>query len=283
MSGAYTGLAAPSVEGGAQDSLLLALAEQGYLNEAARAPINPDTLVAGCGSGRHALLVALRDPSAQVLAIDLSTASLAHATRKALGITNIEFQHMDILNASNIAQRFGGIESSGVLHHMHEPRAGLAALRPLLLEGGVMKLALYRRKARLLVNKARARITKLHLGASKDDVRELRQRILAGLEPELSGLLDSSDFYSESACRDLLFYVQEHQYLAPELTELVSSCELKFLGFYFSSDLIPNRYRTKYPHDQGIQDMQLWDTFEEQYPGTFSECYQFWSQAVAPV
>src|SRR5262249_14244783 len=42
-----------------------------------------EILIAGCGTGRHAVLVAQRWPLARILAIDLSRASLAYARRKA--------------------------------------------------------------------------------------------------------------------------------------------------------------------------------------------------------
>jgi hypothetical protein len=43
----------------------------------------PDILIAGCGTGRHAIETAQQHPGAKILAIDLSLASLAYATRKA--------------------------------------------------------------------------------------------------------------------------------------------------------------------------------------------------------
>ncbi|MBT6277156.1 MAG: methyltransferase domain-containing protein [Chromatiales bacterium] len=239
-----------------------------------------DTLVAGCGSGRHALVVAQRDPSARVVAIDLSVASLSHATRKARehGIENVEFRHMDILDVKQMDERFAVIESFGVLHHMREPAKGLAALRQVLLPGGAMKLALYSRKARHLVNEARATIDRLQLGARREDIRALRARIFGGEEASLEGLFDSSDFYASSACRDLLFHVQEHQYLAPDIETLLTQNDLNLLGFYFTNESIPERYLAQYPDDPDLRNMANWDSFESQFPATFSNCFQFWCQ-----
>ncbi|MEM7408297.1 MAG: methyltransferase domain-containing protein [Pseudomonadota bacterium] len=247
----------------------------------ARAPANRDTLIAGCGSGHHALLVARRDPSANVVAIDLSMASLAHAMRRAeaFGVRNVEFRHLDILDAGSLGRRFGVVESFGVLHHMRDPAAGLAALRPLILDGGVLKLGLYSVKARQTVNLARARIAELGLGLGPDDVRKLRARILAGLEPDLESLFESSDFYATSACRDLLFHVQEHQFTAPDAVAFVEAQNLRFLGFNFFNDTIPNRYRDRFPDDPERLNAENWDRLEDEFPNTFSRCYQFWAQA----
>ena len=35
------------------------------------------------------------------------------------------FRHLDLLNAAQLGQDFASIESFGVLHHMHDPVAGL--------------------------------------------------------------------------------------------------------------------------------------------------------------
>ena len=65
-----------------------------------RALESPRILVAGCGTGQHALQVALRHPQSQVLALDLSRASLGYAQRQAisLGVTGLEFMQGDILD-----------------------------------------------------------------------------------------------------------------------------------------------------------------------------------------
>mgnify|MGYP005643473197 CR=1 FL=1 len=60
---------------------------------------NPDILIAGCGTGRHALSTANRYFGSKVMAIDLSRASLAFAMRQAevYEQTNLNFYQADIL------------------------------------------------------------------------------------------------------------------------------------------------------------------------------------------
>ncbi len=60
-------------------------------------PVN--VLVAGCGTGKQAIMSASRFSNSRVLAVDLSLSSLAYAQRKVkeLGIHNIEFASADIL------------------------------------------------------------------------------------------------------------------------------------------------------------------------------------------
>ena len=89
-------------------------------------PENPDVLVAGCGTGQHALGTASRYLNAQVLAVDLSLSSLSYALRKTqeLGLSNIEYAQADIMELGGVGRQFDLIECVGVLHHLGDPLAG---------------------------------------------------------------------------------------------------------------------------------------------------------------
>ena len=65
---------------------------------------SPRILVAGCGTGQHAVTTALRYPGGTVLAVDLSLASLAYAKRKSaeLRVANIEYRQADILTLGTL-------------------------------------------------------------------------------------------------------------------------------------------------------------------------------------
>ena len=60
----------------------------------------------------------------------LSLASLSYAKRQteALGLRNIEYAQADILELGTLDRMFDTIVSTGVLHHMAAPEAGLSAL-----------------------------------------------------------------------------------------------------------------------------------------------------------
>src|SRR5688572_698325 len=90
---------------------------QQHFAAAPRAQEVRSVLVAGCGTGQHAIATARRFPGARVLAVDLSLASLAYAKRKTaeLGLGNIDYRQADLLGLAGIEQRFDRIECSGVL------------------------------------------------------------------------------------------------------------------------------------------------------------------------
>ena len=157
-----------------------------------------------------------------VLALDLSLSSLTYALRKTreLGVRNIEYIQGDILELKNfgMCKDFDVIESVGVLHHMDDPLSGWKALVDILRIGGLMKIGLYSNVARQHIIEARGQIARKKYTGSSDDIRRYRGEILNAdrqSDSEIIKVLDSSDFYSLSACRDLLFHVQEHQFTLP--------------------------------------------------------------------
>ena len=93
----------------------------------------------GCGTGQHSIETARRFKGAQVLAIDLSLASLCYAKRqtRALGQNNIHYAQADIMMLSSITQTFDVIETSGVLHHLADPLAGWRVLLSMLRPGAL--------------------------------------------------------------------------------------------------------------------------------------------------
>jgi ubiquinone/menaquinone biosynthesis C-methylase UbiE len=123
--------------------------------------VNPNVLIAGCGTGKH-ITIAERYLNANILGVDLSLASLAYAKRKTeeLGFKNIEFLHADILQLKNLNRKFDVIECVGTLHHMKDPLTGLKVLLDLLEPHGFLKLGLYSEIARQHIVKAREFIKK---------------------------------------------------------------------------------------------------------------------------
>jgi SAM-dependent methyltransferase len=237
-------------------------------------------LIAGAGTGKHALKVAQFFRNVDVLALDLSRRSLAYAKRKAdeLGIKNIRFLSGDILELEKLDESFHVIECSGVLHHMTEPEKGLSLLKSKLEDRGLLKLGLYSFRAREIVREMRGLIQKYDLPPTADGIRTMRQAILEGKMPyDFSGILTSQDFYSLSGCRDLLFHVQELQYEPVELKEMIEHEKLKFLGFVIPEG-IRSQYRDSYPEDKRLTDLTNWQRFEQNNPDIFAGMFQFYVQ-----
>jgi SAM-dependent methyltransferase len=235
-------------------------------------------LSAGCGTGQYVLELARRLRPRTVLAVDLSRASLGYAARKAAELkAEIAFAQADILETGKLETQFDFIESSGVLHHMAEPFAGWQALITRLAPGGVMLVALYSRTARRLVAEVRDWIAREGFAASPAGIRACRARLMEYTESELGMIAGAADFFSVSACRDLLFHVQEHGMDLPGIAAFLKENGLTFLGFETGENVLA-LYRARFPHDPAALDLANWASFEAEHPATFAAMYQFWVQ-----
>ncbi|CAN5510107.1 hypothetical protein BH10PSE11_BH10PSE11_40940 [soil metagenome] len=236
-----------------------------------------DVLVAGCGTGQHAIQRAQQLQSANVLAIDLSLSSLSYAIRKTkeLGVSNLRYAQADIL-ALGDDKIFDVIDSSGVLHHLNDPLTGWRRLAGLVRSGGLMHIGLYSATARRDVNAARAYLAQQGRTYSVTEVRRLRAEFASRAPGDsLHNITGFSDFFSMSECRDLLFHVQEHQFSIPEIADFVRENGFTFLGFETPAR---TSYLQRFPDDRAATDLANWTVFEAENPSTFAAMYQFWIQ-----
>jgi 2-polyprenyl-3-methyl-5-hydroxy-6-metoxy-1,4-benzoquinol methylase len=245
----------------------------------------PRILIAGCGTGQHAIVTARRFAGASVLAVDLSLASLGYAMRKTreLGVDNIEYRQADILSLGALDDRFDLIECSGVLHHLEDSFEGWRILAALLKPGGFMRVGLYSEAGRRSVVRARELIAAQGFKPDRDGIRACRAAIRARESDELfAKIVRNEDFYSMSGCRDLLFHVQEHRFSLPQIESMIGRLALSFLGFEFpDSGATVERYRARFPADRDLLNLKNWNRFEEEFPDTFARMYQFWVRSAA--
>ena len=248
--------------------------------DAASVPHPPHRiLVAGCGTGRHALNVAFRYADATVLAVDLSRASLAYGMRRAreLGVDDLRFRQADILRLGALDERFDLIEASGVLHHMADPIAGWRVLTGLLKPGSFIKLGLYSQAGRQPIEAARRFVAERGFPATDGGIRAARQAIRAlGPEDTIRKAADELDFASISGCRDLLFHVQEQSFTLPRIAAAIDDLGLGFLGFELADDGARAAYAKLFPEDRQRTDLGRWHQLEQSRPVTFRTMYQFW-------
>jgi SAM-dependent methyltransferase/tetratricopeptide (TPR) repeat protein len=234
-------------------------------------------LIAGAGTGRQAIVAALRYGSnAEVLAIDLSRRSLAYGLRKAAkyDVPNLHFAQGDLLALGEETGPFHIIESIGVLHHLADPLAGLRALAKKLRPGGLMLVGLYSDIARR--NIARLRDDPAYPGAQADDdaARRYRGRLVSGGD-EL--LLRSHDFYTLCEFRDLVLHDQETPSTLLQIEKYLREAGLIFRGFLLPAT-VEAKFTAAFQDDSWPGTLANWHLFEEQNPRTFDSMYQFWCE-----
>ena len=105
-------------------------------------------LDAGCGRGVGLVTAGTLHPEASVLGVDLCQASLEDARSEIQGrkLTNTRVQEVDLMTLEGLDVPDGGfhvIYSSGVLHHLSDPLAGLKNLAGVLAPSGVIVFMVY--------------------------------------------------------------------------------------------------------------------------------------------
>ena len=107
-------------------------------------------LDAGCGTGSGTEYLMLHNPTAEIMAIDISEKALETAQKRIekSGILkefkgSITFQQMPLETAVNLEGTFDLINCVGVLHHLPDPDTGIKALAEKLSVGGIMHIFVY--------------------------------------------------------------------------------------------------------------------------------------------
>lgn len=139
-----------------------------------------------------------------------------------------------------------------------------------------MKIGLYSEAARQHIAKIRQEIKILGSGDTERDIKEFRQQLKISNVPHHTKLQRSSDFFSSSTLRDLVFHVQEHQFTIPQLKRSLGDLKLKFCGF--DNPNILSNFLSFFGDDADIYNLGQWHHFETHKPDTFRGMYQFWCQ-----
>ena len=242
---------------------------------------NLNILIAGCGTGRHAINVAKYFNGVKVLAVDISQNSLAYAKHMALelNIENIDFKLADLTKLPLLGKKFSIIECSGVLHHIRHYKKALSNLLANLKPNGLVKLSLYSKRTREPVNQVRELFKQDDIQADRHKIQVSRHAIMqSDLIEKKIGITSSDDFYSVSGTVDMLFHEYERQYTPIMIRKLCSDFQLTFLGFSNLSYKTKQDFKAFHGKQADLLNLKQWDVFEEEYPHTFSNMFQFYCQ-----
>jgi len=240
-------------------------------------------LIAGCGTGQHAIAAAQRyGPQADVLAIDLSRASLAYALIRAeqFEIANLRFAQADILGPTGKEGPFDIIESIGVLHHMAEPFKGWQALVERLRPGGKMLTGLYSAVARSNIAELRSNAEYPGPDCDNATARAYRKTLMDRTDEAAAKLVHSHDFYTLSEFRDLVLHEQERPIVISEIEAFLAQHGLSFRGFQLPAPM-QAAFQKTFPDDPWPGTLSNWAAFEEQHPRLFDGMYRFWCEKTA--
>ena len=201
-----------------------------------------DVLIAGCGTWQAAKF-ALCHPAARVVAIDISPTSLNHteALKKKYDLSNLEPRQLPIESVSDLDQRFDLVISTGVLHHLVDPDAGLRALKSVLNDDGVMYLMLYAPYGRTGVYMFQDYCRRLGVGTSPQEIDDLTMtlRLLSQHHPLVLMMRGSRDGLDANALVDAVLNPRDRTYSVPQLFEFLERNDLKFARWYWQAPYLP--------------------------------------------
>ncbi|MGA2402957.1 MAG: methyltransferase domain-containing protein [Syntrophobacteraceae bacterium] len=103
-------------------------------------PAGSRVLEAGCGVGAQTSILARNSPGAEIIAIDVSEASLAQAKKKldSAGITNVSLKQGDIFELPFEKASFDHVFVCFVLEHLPNPVEALKCLKKMIKAGGTI-------------------------------------------------------------------------------------------------------------------------------------------------
>lgn len=200
-------------------------------------------LVAGDGTGDASTFLGeqLVDTSAEIIALDLSDASqaIARARSQKRGLSNIRYVHASLLDLPALELgHFDLITCGGVLHHLEDPDAGLAALKSVLKPGGVMSLMVYGKIARTGVYYMQEFLRLLLPDAmSRQDKLALTGGVLRNVPKSNWFTHNAQNFaldiqlYGDNGIYDLLLHSQDRGYTVSDIYDWLDRTGLHLAEF----------------------------------------------------
>ncbi len=192
---------------------------------------NFSILIAGCGTSQAAKH-ALRWPEAQVIGVDVSATSVqcTEELKHKYNLTNLQVYQLPIDRLGELEKTFDQIVCTGVLHHLADPDAGLAALRSVLRQDGAMHLMVYAPYGRAGIYMLQEFCKRLDIRATDEGIRDLiaALRMLPAGHPLESLLRQAPDFQQDTALADALLHPQDRAYSVSQFFDFIQHGRMKF-------------------------------------------------------
>jgi SAM-dependent methyltransferase len=199
-------------------------------------------LIAGCGTSQAAKH-ALRWPKAQITGIDLSATSVrcTGELKRKYNLTNLQICQLAIEEVEQLGMDFDQIICTGVLHHLADPDAGLAALHDVLKTDGAMHLMVYAPYGRTGIYMLQDFCRRIGIRATNEGIRDLiaALRALPPGHPVEHILREAPDFQQEAALADALLNPQDRAYSAPQLFDFIEKAQLTFGRWVKQAPYVP--------------------------------------------
>jgi len=207
-------------------------------------PAQPDIdiLIAGCGTNQAAQ-IAYTNRAAKVVAVDVSQASLDHEKflKDKYGLKNLDLRLLPIEEVPTLDQDFDLVMSTGVLHHMEDPKAGMKALADVLRPDGVAAIMLYARYGRAGVELMQAVFREMGLRQDEESLAMVKAAVnsLHANHPLRSYMSIAPDLGFDAGMVDTFLHGRDRSYTVDDCLDLVSSAGLVFQDWFLNKAYYP--------------------------------------------
>ena len=188
-------------------------------------------------------MIAATNPGARVVGIDVSEASLDHQRHlkdvNALG--NLELMRMPIEQVGDLGRDFDLVMTTGVLHHMADPVAGMTALGGCLRPEGVLAVMLYAHYGRLGVEMLAGAFADMGLQQDEQSLQVVKEAIaLLPDDHPLRAYIDiAPDLAFDAGVVDTFLHGRQRSYTVDDCLDLVGSAGLVFQDWFLRSPYWP--------------------------------------------
>ena len=207
-------------------------------------PYQPDLdiLIAGCGTNQ-ASVFAYTNRGAKVVAVDISQPSLDHNRylKDKYSLKNLELHLLPVEEIPSLDKKFDLIVSTGVLHHLAEPKLGMKALSDSLRPEGVAAIMLYARYGRTGVELMQAVFRDLGLRQDEESLRMVKDAVatLAPNHPLRAYRSVAPDLDFDAGLVDTFLHGRDRSYTVDDCLDLVSSAGLVFQDWFLKTSYYP--------------------------------------------
>ncbi|MGV1006233.1 MAG: class I SAM-dependent methyltransferase [Candidatus Nanopelagicales bacterium] len=201
-----------------------------------------DILIAGCGTNQAAVF-AYTNPAAKVVAVDVSQPSLDHQKflKDKYALKNLELHLLPIEELPTLGKDFDLAVSTGVLHHMDEPKAGMKAIADVLRPDGVAAIMLYARNGRAGVELMQAVFRDMGLRQDEESLQMVKAAVasLGPNHPLRSYMTIAPDLNFDAGVVDTFLHGRDRSYTVDDCLDLVSSAGLVFQDWFLRKSYYP--------------------------------------------
>ncbi|MGO9926556.1 MAG: class I SAM-dependent methyltransferase [Mycobacterium sp.] len=241
-----------------------------------------DILIAGCGTNQAAVF-AYKNPGAKVVGVDISQPSLDHQRylKDKHGLWNLELHLLPIEELPTLGLDFDLIVSTGVLHHMADPSAGMKALAGCLRKDGAIGLTLYAKYGRTGVEMLQSIFRDMGLRQDEVSLQIVKDAIsLLPAEHPLQTYFRAEgdwELQYDAAVVDTFLHGRDRSYDVDDCLDLVTSAGLEFQGWLINSPYYPHDWFSPgtepYRVLSELSERKLWSVMERLH--IFGACHFF--------